>query len=473
MATRSPIPTAEPLALYAAVRARDPRFDGVIYVGVSTTGIYCRPICPVKTPGPDRCTFYRSAAEAERAGFRACLRCRPELAPGHRSTSVDALATLARAAVARIDQGFLNDHSVDALATELGVTARHLRRTLLEVVGVGPLELAQTRRLALAKQLLQDTALGLADIAFAAGFGSVRRFNATFREVFGKPPSQIRRGPIPADDLITLTLDYRPQLDFEALLNFFAARAFGTLESVENATYRREVHLEDLRGHLTVQRHPTREALQVGVSGSLAPRLMELVVRVRRQFDLDASPGAIHDHFANDPTLGPLVRARPGLRVPGAFDPFESSVRAILGQQVSVKAATTLATRLLARFGPPTPAGLAAHPPETLRTIGLTQRRAETLSTFARAVADGQVDLGDSDPERTIARLEALPGIGPWTAHYMAMRALAWPDAFPASDLGVLKALGVTTGKAAESRATPWRPFRAYAVLHLWHAPTI
>lgn len=466
------LPPTDTDALYAAIRARDPRFDGLVYVGVSTTGIYCRPICPVRTPGRDRCTFFRSAAEAERAGFRACFRCRPELAPGHRETPVDALATLARAAIARINQGYLNDHSVDDLAADLGVSARHLRRTLLDLVGVGPLELAQTRRLALAKQLLQDTALPIADIAFAAGFGSVRRFNATFREVFGKAPSEVRRGLTPTDALITLHLHYRPPLDFDALLRFFAARAFGHLESVDTTTYRREVHLDELSGHLTLQPDPTRHALVVSVSRSLSSRLMELVARVRRQFDLDASPLAIHEHLAADPTLGPLVQARPGLRVPGAFDPFESSVRAILGQQVSVKAATTLATRLLDRFGPPTPARLAAQTPDNIRTIGLTQRRAETLSTFARAIHDGRVDLADPDPERAIAHLQTLPGIGPWTAHYIAMRALSWPDAFPASDLGVLKALGVTTGKAAEARATPWRPFRAYAVLHLWHAPT-
>lgn len=461
----------EASALYAALRARDPRFDGLVYVGVSTTGIYCRPICPARTPGRDRCTFFDTAAAAERAGYRACFRCRPELAPGLRSGApVDALGTLARAALSRIDQGYLNEHSVEALANDLSVTSRHLRRTLLDIVGVGPLELAQTRRLALAKQLLQDTSMGLADIAFAAGFGSVRRFNATFLEVFGKAPSKVRRGSAPTTDTIKLHLHYRPPLDFGLLLRFFAARAFGHLEVVDGTSYRREVHLDDVSGHLTVQQDPARDALEVSVSRSLSPRLMEVVARVRRQFDLDASPTAVVEHLAADPKLGPLVLARPGLRVPGAFDPFESSVRAILGQQVSVKAATTLAIRLLDRFGPPTPARLAAETPDTLRTIGLTQRRAETLSTYARAVHEGRVDLTDPDPERAITGLLGLPGIGPWTAHYIAMRALGWPDAFPASDLGVLKALGLTTGKAAEARATPWRPFRSYAVLHLWHA---
>lgn len=442
---------------------------------MSTTGIYCRPICPVKTPGRDRCTFFRTAAEAERAGYRACFRCRPELAPGHKDVAaVDALAVLARAAVRRIDQGFLNDHSVDALAAELGVTARHLRRTMVDIIGVGPLELAQTRRLALAKQLLHDTAMGLADVAFAAGFGSVRRFNAAFKDVFGKPPSAIRRGLAMPDDVIALRLDYRPPLDFGALLHFFAARAFGDAESVTEGVYRRVVHLgpRGAVGHLTVRQEPNRNALRVEVSSTLAPRLMDIVARVRRQFDLDATPSAVDEHFADDPIIGPLTRARPGLRVPGAFDPFESSVRAILGQQVSVKAATTFATRLLARFGPPTAAKLAALDPDALQSIGLTRTRAATLSTFARAVDDGRIDLADVDPERAIARLVALPGIGPWTAHYMAMRALGWPDAFPASDLGVLKALDVKTGKAAEKLAAPWRPWRAYAVIHLWHAPS-
>ncbi|MCY1059728.1 AlkA N-terminal domain-containing protein [Nannocystis sp. SCPEA4] len=474
----------DPDACYDALCARDRRFDGVFFVGVTTTGIYCRPVCPARTPGRGRCEFFRRAAEAERAGFRACFRCRPELAPGR--AAVDSLSRLAAAALARIDAGDLNDGSVDALAQRLGVSARHLRRALEAELGATPVELAQTRRLALAKQLLQDTALPPAEVAFAAGFASVRRFNALVQQRFGRPPSALRReaGEVAGGDAIDLRLDYRPPFDWPALLHFMRGREVAGVEHVDDDGYARAVALGDRVGWLQVTPDPTRPALRVRVSLSLAPHLMPIVARLRGLFDLDAHPDTIAAHLRRDPVLRDSVDARPGLRVPGAFDGFELAARAVLGQQVSVRAATTLCARLVARFGRPVPKllpGLTAvfPAPDVLaradladvRAIGLPEQRARTLITLAGAVADGRVDLSiGADPDRAVAALESLPGIGPWTAQYVAMRALRWPDGFPGGDLVVRRALNVTTTRAAEARTAAWRPWRAYGVLHLWRA---
>lgn len=474
---------------YRALCARDPRFDGVFYVAVSTTGIYCRPVCPARPPAQERCAFYVRAAEAERAGFRACFRCRPELAPG--LSSVDAVSRLARAAAARIDAGYLNRRSVDDLATALGVTARHLRRAMETELGVSPVELAQTKRLGLAKQLIQDSAMPLSDVAYAAGFSSIRRFDAVFQERFGRPPSALRRahtaGQREGEEGIPLRLDYRPPLDWGALLRFLHGRAIPGVEQVEKVegegtgVYRRSVRIGDSVGWVVAWADPRRSALQVRVSSTLAGVLMDVVVRLRALFDLDARPELIAAHLGPDPVLGPAVAARPGLRVPGAFDPFEMAVRAILGQQVSVQAATTLAGRLVARFGTsveggflfPTAAMLAAADVADIRSVGLTATRAATVGALARAIDGGAVELTDTtDPERTIAALQTLPGIGPWTAHYLGMRALRWPDAFPAGDLVICKALGVSSARGAEQRAAPWRPWRAYAAMYLWNPPS-
>ncbi|MBM7113630.1 AlkA N-terminal domain-containing protein [Archangium primigenium] len=475
-----------PDTCYRALSARDRRFDGLFFVGVATTGIYCRPVCTARTPRAERCTFYRSAAEAEQAGFRACLLCRPELAPGH--APVDAGARLAAAALARIEAGALNEASLDALAGELGVTSRHLRRVTEAALGVSPVALAQTRRLALAKQLLQDTALPLAEVAFASGFRSVRRFNALFQARFGRPPSALRRGDAerPAPPALVLRLDYRPPLAWETLLGFLQGRALPGVEHVADGAYRRTVRLGDTQGWLVVRADPERPALRAELSLSLAGALMPVAARLRALFDLDAQPALIADCLAREPLLAPHVQATPGLRMPGAFDAFEMTVRAILGQQVSVRAATTLSGRLVARFGEPV-ASPGPHPalthhfprPETLASatedavaaLGLPGARARTLLAVSRALAEGTVRLEPhADVEQTLAALQALPGIGPWTAHYIAMRALRWPDAFPASDLGIRKALGGATAKAAEARAEAWRPWRTYAVMHLWNS---
>ncbi|HSN89979.1 MAG TPA: AlkA N-terminal domain-containing protein, partial [Anaeromyxobacteraceae bacterium] len=339
---------------YRALAARDRRFDGLFLVGVSTTGVYCRPVCPARTPGRDRCRFFAHAAEAEREGFRACFRCRPELSPGQ--GPVDASPRLVAAATARIEAGFLNEGSVDQLARGLGVTGRHLRRALEGALGLSPVELAQSRRMALAKQLLQDTGLPVAEVAFAAGFRSLRRFNALFRARFGRPPTALRReaGATAAPDgALTLRLDFRPPLDWEALLAFLAARATAGVEEVAGDAYRRTVRLGERSGWVEVRRDPDRPALRAAVSLSLAGALMPLAARLRALFDLDARPDAVADHLARDPLLRRSVRRHPGLRVPGAFDGFETAARVVLGQQVSVRAATTLAGRLTAALGDP------------------------------------------------------------------------------------------------------------------------
>ncbi len=473
---------------HGALRARDARFDGVFFVGVTTTKIYCRPICPARTPRRERCRFFPSAAQAERGGFRACFRCRPELAPGR--GPVDSIAQLARGAAARIDAGYLNEHSVDQLADRLGVTARHLRRALETELGITPIELAQTRRLALAKQLLHDSRLGLTEIAFAAGFASVRRFNAAFRDRFGRPPSAVRRGlggagvGEEAGDAIRVRLDVRAPFDGAAVLEFLAARAIPGVERVDARGYHRSVVLDGHAGWLAARPDPRRAAIELVVSASLSPRLMAIAARIRAVFDADAHPVVIGERLGADPTLRAAIAARPGLRVPGGFDGFELAVRTILGQQVSVAAATTLSGRLVQRLGEPNPAAppgldrsfptaarLAAAGGPAIAAIGLPATRAASIARLAEEVVAGALDLAPgADPGPTLVALEALPGIGPWTAQYLAMRALRWPDAFPGGDLIIRRALGVTTSRAAEERAAPWRPWRAYAAMHLWKA---
>ncbi|APR81474.1 ADA regulatory protein [Minicystis rosea] len=469
---------------YRALCARDERFDGLFFVAVRTTGIYCRPVCRARTPGRARCVFYRHAAEAERDGFRACFRCRPELSPG--GAPDDAIPRLVRAALARIEGGFLDEGSVDDLGRALGVTGRHLRRALEAELGLTPVALAQSRRLGLAKQLLQDTSLSLTEIAYASGFSSVRRFNALFAERFGRAPSALRRaaGEATPGGAITLRLDYRPPLDWRALLSFLGDRAIAGVERIEEDAYLRAVRIGDRTGWARVTAAPDRHALFAEIAPSLTGAIGPLLGRLRALFDLDAHPRPIAEALGRDPLLAPLVARRPGLRVPGAFDGFESAVRAILGQQVSVRAATTLSGRMAERFGAalpdpipgithvfPSAEVLAEVPLDAIAKIGLPAARAEAIRTLARAVAEGTVRLSPGDdPATTEASLLALPGIGAWTAQYLGMRVLRWPDAFPAADLGIRKALGVSTARAAEARAASFRPWRAYAVLHLWQS---
>jgi len=469
---------------WRALSSRDPSFDGRFFVGVRTTGVYCRPICPARTPRRDRCEFFARAAEAEREGYRACFRCRPELAPG--AGVVDTVPGLAGRAAARIDEGFLQEGSVDDLAASLGVTAMKLRRAVVADLGVSILDLARSRRMALATQLLRDSSLPLDEVAQAAGFASVRGFNALLRDRLERSPSALRRvhGAAPAGALV-LRLDFRPPLDWEAMAEFMAGRCTAGVEQIEGGAYRRTVRLGERVGWVSLTRDPSRPALLVEVSASLVKAVLPLVARLRALFDLDAHPAVVAAALRLDPLLAPSVRQNPGLRVTGAFDGFEAAVRVVLGQQVSVRAATTVAGRVAAALGepvetpfpgldrlPPTPEGVASAGEDRLARIGMPGARARTLIALARAVLCGELVLRrGADPVQVRDRMLALPGVGPWTANLVAMRALGAPDAFPAGDLGVLRALGTKTAQDAEARAEAWRPWRAYAAMHLWNLP--
>jgi len=471
---------------FDALSSRDPSFDGRFFVGVRTTGVYCRPVCPSRTPRRDRCDLFARAVQAERAGYRACFRCRPELAPG--AGVMDATPRLVSGAVTLIDEGYLQEGSVDDLAASLGFTARHLRRAVATELGVSIVDLAGSRRMALATQLLQDSWLSVAEVAAAAGFTSARQFNALFRAQFGRPPSALRRAHgNEAADALVLRLDFRPPLDWDAMLEFLAGRCTAGVEQIEGGAYRRTVRLGTRTGWVSVTRDPARPALRVEGAVSLASGILPLLARLRALFDLDAHPGAVSAALRRDPVLAPSVRRNPGLRVNGAFDGFESAVRVVLGQQVSVKAATTVAGRVAAALGdrvetpfpgldrlPPTPEAVVVAGEDRLARIGMPGARARTLIALANAVLAGSLSLTrGADPEQVRDRMLALPGVGPWTANLVAMRALGAPDAFPAGDLGVLRALGTKSAQDAEARAEAWRPWRAYAAMHLWNLPII
>ncbi|HTE17920.1 MAG TPA: DNA-3-methyladenine glycosylase 2 [Armatimonadota bacterium] len=461
---------------YQALLTHDPRFDGVFYVGVATTGIYCRTVCTARTPRRESCGFYPSAAAAERAGFRPCLRCRPELAPGN--ARVDAAGRLAAAAASRIEDGELTERSVAELAAEMGVTDRHLRRVIEQELGVSPVQLAQTQRLLLAKRLLTDTDLPVTEVAFASGFGSLRRFNALFKERYRLNPTDLRkaRSPSPPRETLLCEVAYRPPLDWDALLGFLVGRASAGVEATEGRRYLRAVGFGQHRGWIAVEPAAGKDTLRVELSASLVPALLPFLARVKRLFDLTAEPRGIAAH------LGALAAAHPGLRVPGAFDGFELAVRAVLGQQVSVRAASTLAGRFAAAFGepivtpfpqlahlPPTPERIADTRAEEITALGITGARAASLVALARAVAGGKIVLEPGAPlEETLDGLRALPGIGEWTAQYVAMRALSWPDAFPHTDLGLRKALGEDNPRRVLEIARAWQPWRSYAAMHLW-----
>jgi AraC family transcriptional regulator, regulatory protein of adaptative response / DNA-3-methyladenine glycosylase II len=470
--------TLDPEACFRAVRARDRRFDGRFFTAVASTGIYCRPICPVRPPKRENMRFYSSAAAAEGAGYRPCLRCRPERAPG--LATVDAASRLAGAAIARIEEHAVSNGKVTDLAASLGVTDRHLRRVTEAELGVSPIELAQTQRLLLAKRLLTETPLKLTDIAFASGFGSVRRFNALFKARYGLNPRTIRRSAVAAQGL-TCQLDFRPPLAWQSLLEYLRLRAIPGVEAVDATHYRRTVVVGERQGWIAVSLAESGTALDVELAPTLAPVIGAVIVRVKHLFDLGAAPDAVSALLARDPLLEPVVRRVPGLRVPGAFDGFELAVRAVLGQQVSVKSATTLAGRWSRAFGEPieTPfPALDRLAPSAARmldvaehqigSLGVIGSRARCLLALARAVAERRVLLSyAASVEEQIERLTELPGIGPWTAQYIAMRALHWPDAFPDGDLMLLRAAKAKR-KELLARAEGWRPWRAYATHYLW-----
>ncbi|HEY0791146.1 MAG TPA: AlkA N-terminal domain-containing protein [Chthoniobacterales bacterium] len=466
-----------PEHLYQAVVSRDHRFDGVFYVGVQSTGIYCRTICPSRRPAYRHCRFFRHAVLAEVAGFRPCLRCRPEQAPGH--ATVDAWHRHSDRLVRVLDQGVFRDHRVPAVARLFGLSDRQFRRATLQAYGVSPVEIAQTQRLLFAKQLLSDTALPIGQVALASGFGSLRRFNALFAGRYRLTPSEVRssRRASPAGQWITCRLAYRPPFDWEGLLAFLRVRAIPRVERVTSSTYERTAAWNGAAGLIRVSHRPEARAVAVSVTPSLVPVLGRVVTRVRRLLDLDAHPERISQHLADLPDY------LPGTRLPGAFDAFEVSVRAILGQQVSVRAATTLAGRLANRFGTcvntgdeelngtmPSASVLAVLEPGELAGLGILPARAAAILALAREVASGRLVLEFSSApiDVTLARLKMLPGVGEWTAQYLAMRALHWPDAFPALDLGIRRALGNLSAAAVLQRAQFWRPWRAYAAIHLW-----
>ena len=399
---------------YRALLGRDARFDGLFFVGVKTTGIYCRPVCTAKTPGRDRCRFFASAALAEQAGFRPCLRCRPELAPGH--APIDCARTIARAAAARIEAGALSDGgSLEDLAASLGLSSRQLRRSVRKELGVSPVELAQTNRLLLAKRLIAETQLPMVQVAFAAGFESVRRFNALFRSHYRLTPSTLRRSSSKAvaADCLRLVLAYRPPLDWDAMLRFLAARAIPGVECVTGVAYHRTVCVGEHRGWLSVSPVADRNLLAVDLATALAPALPSILVRLRNLFDLDARPDVIAGHLALDPLLAPSVERQPGLRVPGAFDSFELGMRAILGQQVSVRGASTLAGRFAERFGEaietplaclnriaPTAESLAAARRATLAGLGVPGSRREPAESGPRRRSPRDRSRTGSRPDR-------------------------------------------------------------------------
>jgi len=472
----------DPTTCYRALRARDARFDGRFFVAVSSTRIYCRPVCTVRPPRRENCRYYPSAAAAESAGYRPCLRCRPELAPGN--ATIDAVQRTARAAARLIEEGAVNEAGVEAAARRLGVTDRHLRRAFQTEFGVSPVAFAQTQRLLLAKQLLTDTRMPVTEVAFASGFGSVRRFNALFSERYRLRPRELRKASLPgADrDALAFELGYRPPYDWPAIADFLGARAVAGVESCDGAAYRRTVRLASggtwHAGWIEVAPLEKKPALQVRVSASLGKALPPVLARVKTLMDLSCHPAEVAK------ALGPLAARRPGVRVPGAFDGFEIAVRAILGQQVSVAAARTLAGRFAAAFGSrietpfpgldavfPRPEDVAGAALARIARLGVPAARARSLAALARALADGKLDLTPgAEVDATLARLRSIPGIGEWTAQYIAMRALAWPDAFPHADYGVMKALKLTDPKRVLAAAEGWRPWRAYAVIHLWQS---
>ena len=484
---------------YRAVRSRDSRFDGVFYTAVRTTGIYCRPSCPAVTPRRHNVSFYATAAAAHDAGFRACRRCRPDAAPG--SPDWDVRADVCGRAMRLIADGCVDREGVAGLATRLGYSPRQLHRLLAGQLGAGPLALARSRRAQTARILLETTRLSMADVAFAAGFTSVRQFNDTVREVYAARPRDLRsaaaaRAPLDGTGAqLRLRLALRAPFDGVALLDFLAARTVRGVEAVEDGVYRRAVSLP--HGPAVVALQPATDHVICAVELTDLRDLAAAVERCRRLLDLDCDPLAVAEGLAADAALAPLVTARPGLRVPGYVDGFEAAVRAVLGQQVSVAGARTLAGRLVQRFGTPlrgpsghsqpagpaaagtgeapthlfpTPAALAEADPASL---GMPLARGRTLVALSRAVASGDVAL-DRSAERgeVAARLLALPGIGPWTAGYVAMRALGDPDVFLASDLGVRQAmtrLGLPSAPAAAvAHAERWRPWRSYAQMYLW-----
>lgn len=461
---------------YTALKTRDRRFDGRFFTAVSSTGIFCRPVCPASTPKRENCTFYPSAAAALKAGYRPCLRCRPETSPAS-SAWLGTQATVRRA-IRLIEEGALDDgESLSVFADRLGLGERHLRRLFQEHLGASPKQIIQTRRLLFAKRLLSQTQAPITEIAHASGFQSLRRFNDAYKKTFQVTPRDERKktGDGFVQDEITLRLPYRPPYDWKGLLSFYEQRALSGVEWIGNNTYHRTIETEGQNGQISVSCDEKKHRLIVTVSGIDLIHMRKVLQNIRRMFDVDADPEAIAHDLSHDKGLAPVIAKTPGLRLPGAWDGFEIAVRAIIGQQISVKGARTIATRLVHRLGQkrdnetylfPTPDRIAAG---NLEGLGLTSRRVTTLQNLAAHWKD----LDRAQPlEQTIKELCALPGIGPWTAHYILMRSFSEPDIYPVDDLGLIRALEKLNQPASkkdlQARAENWRPWRAYGALYLW-----
>ncbi|MCZ6863598.1 MAG: helix-turn-helix domain-containing protein [Alphaproteobacteria bacterium] len=476
---------------YRAVMSRDARFDGRFFTGVTSTGIFCRPVCPAPTPKEKNCRFHVSAATAMAAGFRPCLRCRPEAAPN--SPAWNGVSTTVTRALRLIDEGALDRGNMSDLAGRLGVGERHLRRLFVQHVGASPKAVAQTRRLLFAKKLITESRCTLTEVALICGFGSIRRFNDAMRKLYGRPARDLRRqilqespngGIADKDDpAIALKIPVRPPFDWQHLLGFLGKRAIPGMESVDADCYRRTIRLGNTGGVLEISPDLENDQLIARFALPELSHLQAALERLRRLLDLSADPGEIAVQLGADPALASSVSARPGLRVPGAWDPFELCIRAVLGQQVTVAGAVTLAGRLVMAFGTlvdnarqanlthlfPTPEALAAA---DIGAIGLPRSRAETISVLSAAFARGEFDFSAAPSSQIEAQLRAIRGIGRWTAQYIAMRALGDPDAFPEGDLALVRAMAALgedlDGPALARRAEAWRPWRAYAAMHLW-----
>ncbi|RAR57172.1 DNA-3-methyladenine glycosylase II [Paraburkholderia unamae] len=468
----------DPETCYQSMLSKDRRFDGWFFVGVSSTGIYCRPVCPVRPPKLANCTFFPNAATAERAGFRPCLRCRPELAPGN--GLLDVSSRLARAAAALVEEGFLNTGSVAALAARIGVTDRHLRRIFDAEFGVSLIEFAQTQRLLMAKRLLTDTCLPVNTVALASGFGSVRRFNDLFLKRYGLNPLRFRKGPdAPQAESMTFALGYRPPFCWSGILGFLERRSIDTVEHIGDDVYSRTVALHqggrNLVGWISVRHAPHRYALDVTVPVALAPAIGQILARVRRLFDLAARPDLIEGH------LGDLACVTPGMRVPGSLDGFEIAVRAIVGQQDTMSDAREILSRVADHFGMqiigpqgltrtfPAADTIACAPVAALREAGATQAHAEAVIAVAQAVSSGRMVLEPAAPlEETLAALRRIRGIGEWAVQYIAMRALGWPNAFPDDNPATREPPDCPNPPQPSHHGDKWQPWRAYATVRIW-----
>lgn len=472
--------------LHRARISRDPRFDGKFFIAVTTTGIYCRPICPSPRSNRANVRYYATAAAAAAAGYRPCRRCRPEVAPG--SPAWQGPSAVVRRALRLIQEGSLDNGTVDALATRLGIGSRHLDRLFVQHVGVSPVVVAQTRRLHFAKQLLDETDLRIIDIAMASGFGSVRRFNDAFLHAFGKPPRELRRRPrleacTPRTGSIELQLAYRPPYDWDHLASFLARGAIAGVERVSAEEYTRTLRAANSHVIVSVRPQPDENALSLKVIGATPAALLELATVAKRVFDTCADPAPIAAVLATDPILRPLLQARPALRVPGVWSPFECAVRAVLEERVTVGTARARMGRLIQRIGTPIDVGIAGlthlfpSPLEILERaneeLALPRSRLTTLLSLAQAVHEGRIDF-TAQSDEVVRALTAVPGIGAWVAQYVALRAFGEPDAFPAGDPVLCRMVAGNDGRSASGdldvRARAWQPWRGYAVIHLWEA---